>query len=166
MVIETPHHNKELADFGEGHIARLFEAYMARTKKLMADKKIVYILIVKNHGGKAGATLSHAHSQIFATNFLPPHIVDKLTKAQEYRIKNGTCYYCDLIKKEIRGPRKIYNDKFIAAFTPYASNYNYEAWIAPKRHIDNVTLLENGELKSLAKVIKLVATKINKLNLP
>lgn len=166
VVIETPLHNKDLADFGEGHIARLFEAYAARTKELVKDKKIVYILIFKNHGGRAGATLTHAHSQIFATSFLPPHVVDKLTRAQEYRIQSGLCYYCHLIKKEIKSPRKIYSDKFIAAFTPYASNYNYEAWIFPKRHIDNISLLENGELASLAKVIKIISNKINQLGLP
>lgn len=166
VVIETPHHNKELADFSVGHIGRLFEAYVSRTRELMKDPKIEYILIFKNHGGKAGASLVHAHSQIFATALLPPHIIDKLTRAQEYRIKHGHCYYCDLVQKEMRGPRKIYSDKHIAAFTPYASSYNYEAWVIPKRHIDNITHLQPEEIASLAYVLKNIIAGINKLNLP
>lgn len=166
IVIETPHHNKELADFSEGHIIRLFETYAARIKALQRDKKIVYILIFKNHGGKAGASLVHAHSQIFATGVIPPHVVDKLTRAENYRIKFGICYYCELIGKEIRGPRKIYSDKYVAAFAPYASTYNYEAWILPKRHVDDLNQFTDDEMGSLAKAIKLVVTKINKLNLP
>ncbi len=166
VIIETPHHNKELADFSEGHIGNLIEAYIARTRELTKDKKIIYILIFKNHGGKAGASLVHAHSQIFATAFLPPHIVDKLTRAQHYRIEHGSCYYCDLIKKEIRGARKIYSDKYFAAFTPYASSYNYEVWITPKRHIDNVTYLESREIASLSHIMKRVIMGVNKLNLP
>lgn len=166
IVIETPHHDKELAEFGEGHIVRMFGAYMQRIKTLTRDKKIVYILIFKNHGGKAGASLVHAHSQIFATSFIPPHIVDKLTRIENYRIKHGVCYYCQLIKKGIKSPRRIYADKYIAAFTPYASTYNYEVWIFPRRHVDNLTQLHFEELKSLAKVVKRIITKINKLNLP
>lgn len=166
IVIETPHHNKELAEFGEGHIVRLLGAYAHRIKVLTKDKKIVYILIFKNHGGKAGASLVHAHSQIFATSFIPPHIIDKLTRAENYRIKYGACYYCQLIKKEMKSPRRIYHDRYIAAFTPYASTYNYEAWIFPKRHVDNLTQLHYEELKSLAKVAKKIITKINKLGLP
>lgn len=166
VIIETPEHNQELASFSEPHIAHLFDAYIARTRELMKDTKITYILIFKNHGGKAGQSLVHAHSQIFATSFLPPHIVDKLTRAQSYRIEHGSCYYCDLIKKEVRGARKIYSDKYIAAFTPYASSYNYEAWIIPKRHIDNVTTLEEPEVRSLAHVLKNVIKGINGMNLP
>ncbi|HCJ52316.1 MAG: hypothetical protein A2898_05350 [Candidatus Kerfeldbacteria bacterium RIFCSPLOWO2_01_FULL_48_11] len=166
VIIETPHHNKELADFSVGHIARLFDTYVHRTRELMKDKKIIYILIFKNHGGKAGASLVHAHSQIFATSFLSPHIVDKLTKAQEYRITHGSCYYCDLILKEVRGPRKVYQDDHIVAFTPYASSYNYETWIIPRRHIDNITQMREPEVLSLATTLKSIISEVNRMNLP
>lgn len=166
VIIETPHHNKELAEFSEAHIVRLLKTYAIRTQKIAEDKKIRYILIFKNQGGKAGASLVHAHSQIFASGFLPPHIIDKLSKAEAYHMKNGSCYYCQLIQKEMRGPRKIISDKHMAAFTPYASMQNYEAWIMPCRHVDNISLLEEDEFKSLAKFIKLIIGKVNKLGLP
>ena len=166
VVIETPHHNKEFADFSESHIVRLLKAYTARTQDLGKDKKLKYILVFKNHGGRAGASLVHAHSQIFASGFLPPHIIDKLANARKYRIKNGTCYYCHMVKKEMRGPRRITGDKHMVAFTPYASSYNYEVWIMPRRHVDNITQLTEDELKSLAKFMKLTITQINKLHLP
>lgn len=166
VVIETPHHNKEFAEFSENHILRLLRAYVDRTRELSKNKKMKYIMIFKNHGGKAGASLVHAHSQIFAAGFIPPHIVRKLTRARQYRIQNGICYYCHLIKKSMRGPRKIVSDKYMSAFTPYASTYNYEVWILPKRHVDNITLLEENELKSLAKFMKMIIKKVNKLQLP
>lgn len=166
VIIETPHHNKEFADFGEPHIFRLLQAYAARTQAIAADEKIKYIMVFKNHGGVAGASLVHAHSQIFASGFLPPHIIDKLTNARKYRIKNGICYYCHLVKDEMKSPRRIAEDKHMTAFTPYASSYNYEAWIIPKRHVDNITLLNEDELKSFAKFMKLIITRINKMQLP
>lgn len=166
VIIETPHHNKEFAEFSEEHIVRVLKAYVARTKDITQDKKIKYLLIFKNHGGTAGASLVHAHSQIFASGFLPPHIIDKLTNARKYRIKNNICYYCHLVSKEMRGPRRITADRYMTAFTPYASSYNYEAWILPRRHIDNITLLEENELRSFAKFMKLIIKRINALQLP
>jgi UDPglucose--hexose-1-phosphate uridylyltransferase len=166
VIIETPHHNKEFADFSEAHIVRLLKTYAARTVAISQDPKMKYVLIFKNHGGKAGASLVHAHSQIFASGFMPPHIINKLTRAEEYEIKNGQCYYCQLAKKESRGPRRIGTDRYAAAFTPYASTYNYEAWIMPFRHVDNIGLLREDELVSIAHLMRQIITRLNKLQLP
>lgn len=165
VVIETPEHGVELGDLPLDHIVEIFEAYITRTRKLQGDKRIEYILIFKNKGGKAGASLKHAHSQIFAAGFTPPHIINKLTRAQEYRIKNGHCYYCELLKKEEKGPRYIMSDEHAVAFTPYASNYQYEAWIIPRKHIDNISLLDRQEITSIAKIYKHIVLKLNEQNI-
>lgn len=165
VVVETPEHNVEIGELTDAHVVKIYETYVARTRVLSRDNKIKYILIFKNHGGKAGASLVHAHSQIFATGFLPPHIIDKLTKGQEYRISHGICYYDELIEKEENGPRLIMKDRHMIAFTPYASIYNYEAWIMPRRHLDNITQLTHQELHSLATFTKRIIKKLNKLQI-
>ena len=166
IVVESPDHQPELEDLPASHIAKLFEVYAERTKEITKDKRIEYILIFKNNGGSAGASLQHSHSQIFATEFLPPHLFDKSQKVQEYKIKTGHCVYCDVIKKERRGPRCIYSDKYIIAFCPYASLYNYEVWIMPIHHHDNITMLHAAGRRSWAKILKRILKKINKLDLP
>lgn len=166
VVIETPNHLKEIEDLPEKHIADLFEVYAVRTKKISENKKIEYILIFKNNGGKAGASILHAHSQIFATSFLPPHLLDKSQRVQKYKIEKGSCVYCDVIKKESKGPRLVWQNDYVIAFTPYASIYNYEIWLMPKRHLDNVTQLNAEERLSFAKTLKMILKKIDKLNLP
>jgi len=166
VIIETPHHHPEIEDLPTEHIAKLLEVYSERTKTISKNDKIEYILIFKNNGGHAGASLMHAHSQIFATQFLPPQLFDKSQKQQEYKLKHGTCVYCDVIKDEINGPRLIYQDELVIAFTPYASMYNYEVWIMPKRHLDNITMLTAEERMSFANILKKLLKKINELNLP
>ena len=166
VIIDTPDHSLEIENLSIKHIVKIFDAYSERTKIISKNKKIGYIIIFKNNGGIAGASLEHSHSQIFATNFIPPHLADKSQKQQEYKLKYGTCVYCDVIKKESKGPRVIYQDKNIIAFCPYAPIYNYEAWIMPKRHLDNITLLNQSEKESFAKALKLILSKINLLNLP
>lgn len=166
VVIETPNHILELEDLPREHLVKLFEAYATRTRAISKDKQIEYILVFKNNGGSAGASLQHAHSQIFATAFLPPHLFDKSQKALAYRLQHGTCVYCDIIKKEEKGPRHIWHDKNIIAFTPYASFHNYETWIMPFRHIDNVTDLNDGEKLSITKILKHILRQIGHLHLP
>lgn len=165
VIVETPDHAVELEDLPEEHLARLLDVYSDRTLSITKNQKIEYILIFKNNGGKAGASIQHAHSQIFATSFLPPHLLDKSQRVQEYKLKHGTCVYCDVIKNETKGPRFVYKDDYVFAFTPYASIHNYEVWIMPLRHVDNVTVLNHDEQHSFAKILKRVLRKIYKLNL-
>ena len=165
VVIETPDHIKEIEDLSLSQIIALLKVYAERTKAISRDKKVEYILIFKNNGGTAGASLQHAHSQIFATQFLPPHLKDKSQKSQAYKLEHGHCVYCDVIKKERKSPRLVFEDKNIIVFCPWASMHNYEIWIMPKRHLDNITLLTFGEQKSLASALKKILKKINRLDL-
>ena len=166
VVIETSDHTLELEDLSTDQIADLLEAYSIRTKEISKNENIDYILIFKNNGGVAGASLQHAHSQIFATQFLPPHLFDKSQRQQAYKLKEGNCVYCDVIAKESKGPRLVYRDKNVVAFTPYASMFNYEIWIMPIAHRDNITELTAVERKSFAKILKHVLIKIGQLDLP
>lgn len=166
VIIETPDHLAEIEDLPTAQVAKILEAYAQRTKAISKDKKIEYILIFKNNGGKAGASLQHAHSQIFATQFLPPHLKDKSQRTQAYKLEHGSCVYCEVIKKESGGPRAIFEDKNIIAFCPWAPMHNYEVWIMPQRHLDNITVLTQAERLSFAKILKKILAKIEELNLP
>lgn len=165
VVIETPQDNIELADLPEEHIAEILSVYGARVRELSKNKRFQYILVFKNNGGTAGATINHAHSQIFASDRMPAHVWQKLARAQEYRVSYGRSYYLDLIKKERRGPRFISENDHFISLTPYASIYNYEAWVLAKREIDNVSLFDRTQLRALAQQLKLILTKLNQLGL-
>ena len=166
VIIETSDHIAEIEDLPTSQVAKIFEVYAERTRTISQDKKIEYLITFKNYGGAAGASLQHAHSQIFATEFLPPHLKDKSARVHDYKLKTGRCVYCDVIKKERRGPRRVFEDKNMIAFCPWAPVRNYEIWLMPKRHLDNITLLNHQEIASLAKFLKKVLKKINELNLP
>lgn len=166
VVVETPNPRPEFENFSISHISNILKVYGERTRAIMHDGKIGYILIFKNNGGSAGASIQHAHSQIFATEFVPPHLIDKSQKQQAYKLQTGRCAYCDVIQKELKGPRMIFSDPHVFAFCPYASAHNYEVWIMPKRHIDNITLLNAAERNDWARLLKRLLHKVNKLNLP
>jgi len=165
VIIDTPRHNLELSDLDDTQIEKILTMYARRTAIISQNKKVDYILCFKNQGQKAGASLIHSHSQIFASKILPPDIVEELELARKYQARKKTCPYCDILKEEGKSPRKIFVDKNIFAFAPYASEYHYEAWIFTKRHLDNITKLNQDELKSLAHVLKRILLKLQTLNL-
>lgn len=166
VVIETSNHIVELEDLSLDHMEKVFEAYAHRTRELSKNRKIEYILTFKNNGGKAGASLQHAHSQIFATAFLPPHLFDKSQKALAYKLKHGRSIWADIIEKESTSRRFIWKDDHMIAFTPYASFHNYEVWIMPLKQRDNITELTKNERHSMAKILKHLLHKIGNLHLP
>jgi UDPglucose--hexose-1-phosphate uridylyltransferase len=165
VIVETRNHSKELADLSQKEIENIFKMYIRRTTAISKIKNIEYILCFKNQGSKAGASISHSHSQIFATNIIPPDISEELKLAQDYKTEHKKCPYCDIIEQEKKSKRKIYEDKYIFAFTPYASEYHYEVWIISKRHIDNITNLNAQELKSFIKIYKHILKKLQNINL-
>lgn len=166
VVIETPDAGVDLANLPVSHISDILHAYGERVKRIQRDKKIRYILVFKNAGGDAGASINHAHSQIFATAYIPPHIVTRRERAQEYRMMHGRDYYSDLILQEENGPRWISGGKYVCALTPYASMYNYEAWIMPWRRVDNVSGLHKDERDEMALFMKKILGQVNALGLP
>ena len=165
VIIETRDHTKELADLDVDQIERVLKMYARRTVELSKKEKLGYILCFKNQGSKAGASIVHAHSQVFATHILPPDVYQELGLAQAYTIKHGICPYCDIIQKEMKTERKIFEDNQVAAFAPYASEYHYEAWIFTKRHLDNITKLNDKELKSFAQALKQIFSSLHSLGL-
>lgn len=166
LVVETPDHNALPEDLPAAHIAKILEVYAARTRAISQNPRIEYLLIFKNLGGRAGATVHHSHSQIFATEFMPPQLFDKSQRVQAYKLRTGRCVYCDVIGKERKSPRRIFDDGLTVAFAPYASQHNYEVWILPARHLDNITNLTDEERQSFARTLKKILQKLKKLGLP
>ena len=66
VIVETPDHQSTLATMPERAIEDVLWAYRDRILDLKNDKRFRYILIFKNHGEAAGASLEHTHSQLIA----------------------------------------------------------------------------------------------------
>jgi UDPglucose--hexose-1-phosphate uridylyltransferase len=166
VIVETPEHGKDLHEFSLDKIEKVLNTYRGRVEALSKLKKLDYILIFKNNGSKAGASLAHSHSQVFATQILPPLLITELEAADRYKSEHGSCPYCDILKKESKSKRLVYQDDHIVVFTPYASEYHYELWFTTRRHLDNITDLSRAEIKSLAYALKKALIKLHLLGIP
>lgn len=156
VLIETPDHHQTIATLVEGQVSEIVNAYKDRYIDLTKDRRFKYILIFKNHGLDAGATIYHAHSQIIATPMIPRRIMDELEGARNYyHATGGDCIYDAIIEYELElKERIVLNDNNFVVLSPYAARFPYEVWIIPKRHIPHFELMDDNEKHGFAKVLK------------
>ena len=165
VVIETRRHGLDINDFSVDHIVRIFNAYIDRFTVLRNMDKIKHVIIFKNEGGKAGASISHSHSQIIALPFLPPKVEIDASAFNKYRLENATCPYCDIIIKETDKPRVIWEDENLFVLSPYASECPYGVWMIPKRHVRFMSDLTRKEKESIAIAMKIVLGKLDEFGI-
>ena len=92
------------------------------------------VTVILNHGRAAGASLSHPHSQVFATPIVPPVLVDELEQFARYQVKYGRCLLCDVLGATIDEGSRVVFDGPLVAWTPKASRWPYELRLAPRAH--------------------------------
>ncbi|MCW3999657.1 MAG: DUF4921 family protein [Candidatus Bathyarchaeota archaeon] len=154
VVIETPVHGEEPSTAPLSQVELILGAYIDRFRELSAKSYVAYVSIFRNYGLEAGASMTHAHSQIIATPMVPKCIAEEQKALQAYRKEQGRCLFCDIIAREAKGPRLIFENSDFVVFAPYASINPMEFWIAPKRHSANIADLTADEIKTLAQTLK------------
>jgi len=135
VIIETPEHERHMVHMTDAQVADVLRAYRDRIAALGRDPSLRYVVIFKNHGRWAGASLRHSHSQLVALPFIPPLPGAELEAARRYREEHGRCGFCDLARRESEaGARVVAETEDFLVFVPYAARFPYEVWIVPKAH--------------------------------
>ncbi len=163
VIVEHPNHEIVLSEMDLSHIEKIIWTYKERIAELEEDRRFRYVLLFKNQGKSAGASLSHPHSQIIATPITPRYVKLELQHSRQYFLEKERCVFCDLIKQELSsGDRLVYEDENFVAFTPFASRFPFEIWIFPRQHHAFFKKISKQEQKQLAVCLKDVLTRLNK----
>ncbi len=162
VIIETPDHQKTLATMSEAEIEPVFWAYRDRIMDLRRDERFKYIMIFKNHGRAAGATLEHTHSQLIALPVVPKTVMEEMVGAKSYYDYKERCVFCDIIKQELTDRRRVvYENASFVVFEPYAPKFPFETWILPKTHDSSFEEVRRSEYAELANAMRVTLTKLN-----
>lgn len=163
VVIESPEHVQSLTALSVSHVELVFQAYKMRLQHFRSNQDIVHAVIFKNYGPDAGASLSHAHSQLVGLGFVPSEVNRRNRKLEEFFDKHESCYYCQVASEEERlNDRLILSSAHFIVYSPFASRFPYEFVIHPKIHRNHFDELNRAELKDLASVVKSTLGAIEK----
>jgi UDPglucose--hexose-1-phosphate uridylyltransferase len=130
---------------------------------LKRDFRLKYILVFKNHGAAAGATLEHPHSQLIALPVVPDLVREEIDGARRHFACKERCVFCDIIHQERRDDRRVIQENAeMIAIAPYAPRFAFETWLLPKRHGARFEEAPRHEYEGLARLLKAVLQRLNR----
>jgi UDPglucose--hexose-1-phosphate uridylyltransferase len=155
IVIETPNHDEEIALMPEIQIREVLWAWRDRIVDLARDKRFKYVMVFKNKGVRAGASLQHPHSQIIALPIVPLRVQEELDGARQYYEYKDRCVFCDIIRQELSDRKRVVEDseRFIS-IVPFAQRFPFETWILPKQHESDYARTTRNDVLELAGLLK------------
>jgi UDPglucose--hexose-1-phosphate uridylyltransferase len=181
VIIDNSRHGIALHEMGEDHLATLFHAYRTRMHQLYrSNPRLRYVLVFKNFGPAAGASIAHTHSQIIAMPVTPDNVQAEVANSRAYYHKHHRCIFCSQIDEALTFEATIYDResgeihrkisigqyviergrKFIA-IKPFASRYEWEVHILPLRHQSDFLSTADEDFADLARVMRRTMARLD-----
>lgn len=183
VIIDHPNHGIIIHEMSQQHLAGLFNIFQQRMAELYAsDPRLKYVLVFKNFGPAAGASIPHTHSQIIATPVVPENVQNEVTHSHQYAQKSGQCIFCSLIDEALTYEATIYDREsghirrkinvgqyviersaHFVAIKPFASRFEWEIHILPLQHEADFLQATREELDDFAQVLKRTMKRLDKV---
>ncbi len=163
VIVETPEHDKRLAELSVLGIERVLRMYLQRIKALSRLKRIKYVSIFKNEGANAGASIAHTHTQLISVDRIPT-LIERKAEAVRLKSSRRSSAHERIWKKEKREKKRVvYENEHFIAFCPYAPRFSFETWLYCKMPRSRFVDLAEEERTSLAGALKEVLGKLDGL---
>ena len=162
VVIETNDHQPTLAELPVAQIEAVLQVWQERMIDLSRDVRLRTVIAFKNQGLPAGATLSHAHSQLIALPFVPEGVQAELNGARRHFEEKERCVYCDILAQETRDRERLVLESDAAVvLSPWAARSPFELWILPREHKSGYESATGGELRGIADALRTALRKVD-----
>ena len=181
VVIDHGSHGIRVHEMDEEHLGLLFSTYRERMAALYSTNPSVRaVLVFKNFGPAAGASIAHTHSQIVAMPVVPYNIDAEIRNSAAYHDKTGRCIFCSLIDEALTfeatfydresgvvrrkisvGQYMIERGRRFIAIKPFASRFEWEVQILPLAHEADFMNLSADDAADLGRVFRRTMARLN-----
>ena len=181
VVIDHTNHGIQLGDMREEHIAAMFSMFRNRMQAIYSsDERIKYVLVFKNFGTAAGASIAHSHSQIVAMPVVPENVVNELSYTRQYYQKYQQSVFKTLVDEALTFEATIYDresgevrrkinvgqyiierGKHFIAVKPFASRFEWEVQILPLNDQADFLEIKDEHMQDFACVLKHTMLRLN-----
>ncbi|MBI2670212.1 MAG: galactose-1-phosphate uridylyltransferase [Candidatus Yanofskybacteria bacterium] len=161
-VVIFRNHDRFLHEFSKEELAEALKVYQERYRT-MTDGGAYgkYALIFHNHGSRAGASMSHPHSQIISIPVLPPDVKRSINGSEKFYREYKKRIYNVMIDWERKERKRIvYENKYFIAFCPFVSKTSYEVRIFPQESHAHFEKMPEEQLVYLGEILLLILKKI------
>jgi len=159
VIVDTPRHILSVAEMTDTEVEAMFRMYAVRLRALRSEGRFATVMIFKNVGQAAGASLPHSHSQLIALPFIPASLRTELDRAKDY----GKCPWCDMLQAELRsGVRIVEETERFVALCPFVSRFPAEIAVYPKRHEPHFEEQSDAETAECARLLRRTIQRLEK----
>jgi UDPglucose--hexose-1-phosphate uridylyltransferase len=164
VLVETPLHQETLATLPPKAVENVLWAYRERIIDLQRDPRLRYVLVFKNHGVAAGASLEHSQSQLIALPIVPRRVSEEIEGSRNYFQYKERCVFCDIIRQEIRQKARVISEnKSFVSIAAFASRFPFETWVLPKKHHSHFEHMEPFEYEQAAQILSDTLRRMNQV---
>jgi UDPglucose--hexose-1-phosphate uridylyltransferase len=148
VIVDSPNHDDGFDDLAPDHAARAVDMAIDRYHALRQHAS--HVTLFRNYGPLAGASISHLHSQIVATPFVPPRVAREAAAFA----RASSCPLCDLGDEPL-----IEETERFRWIAPRGASFAVQQWIVPREHAGEV-----GEPYELAQLLQRSARAMRPLS--
>lgn len=163
VLVESTDPALDLADLPHDAFHSVIHALRERHRALIAVPGIESVLIFRNYGVGAGASLAHPHTQILAMPVVPTDLRRELDAAAAWRSARGSSYFDDLIAKEVAaGTRMVAEGPRFIAHVPWAARAPYEMMIVARESVASLAQFEDETLAEFSEMLRDVLGRLKR----
>ncbi len=164
LLLENPKHDRPLWEASNPEIERYLRLVAQRIADLKRDLRFKYVTVFKNQGRAAGQEVSHPHSQLTASTFVPRRVLYELRACRDHFSRKERCVFCDMMLQELQQKVRIVEatDRWVAG-VPYAARVPFETWVLPRDHeasFERMALARPATLTELAAMLRRTLARV------
>ena len=147
-----PEHQKTLAHMTEAESLAVVQLWSAEVGDLRQAHE--WVQVFENRGAMMGCSNSHPHGQIWAVDTLPNEAVKEAAQQQAwFDAHQTTLLEVYRAEEEAVAERVVMVSEHWTVVVPYWAVWPFEALLLPRRQVDHLDALTDGEQVSLAQVL-------------
>jgi UDPglucose--hexose-1-phosphate uridylyltransferase len=164
VICFSEKHNLTIPEMDLNHLKKVVDTWQSEFNQLSKEKNIKHIQIFENKGEIMGCSNPHPHGQIWAQSSIPVEINKEINNQEKYFEIHGKSLLSDYLTLELNKKERIVyeNDNFVV-LVPFWAIWPYETMIISKKHIKNISILDDKEKLDLADCIKILTIKYDNL---
>jgi UDPglucose--hexose-1-phosphate uridylyltransferase len=152
VVCFSPRHDLTLAQMPVAEVRTVVDTWAEQVTEL--GQRWRWVQVFENKGELMGCSNPHPHGQIWASDFVPTHVVKELTQQQLWFKQNGRPLLVEYAALESEaGERIVAQNADWIAVVPWWAVWPFETLLLPRRHVRSLPELTTVERDSLAAIL-------------
>lgn len=164
VICFSPRHDLTLPEMEVTAIRGVVDVWVEQFQELGARPDINYVQIFENKGVMMGASNPHPHGQIWAQRTVPDDPARETTHQLAYWNEHKRSLLTDYLDIELQEQtRVVYQNDHFVVVVPYWAVWPFETLLLPRRHVQDLTQLEDAEKDGLADALQQLTIRYDNL---